>query len=69
MVRIKGEASQLYLVMGVNGTLSAQVCIVSLFSYDKHASSLCSGGVNAGISVLLIARYFWAQSERTHEFV
>ena len=39
MVRIKGEASQLYLVMGVNGTLSAQVCIASIFSYDQHLTS------------------------------
>ena len=36
LVRIKGEATQLYLVMGVNGTLSAQVCTASLFSYEEH---------------------------------
>ena len=31
MVRIQGVATQLYLVMGVNGTLFAQVCIVFSF--------------------------------------
>lgn len=49
MVRIKGEATQLYLVMGMNGTLSAQVCVASLiFWYNEHLLLSC-------LFVLLIA--------------